>query len=63
MDKVELYERSDGKFDWRRRAANGQIISNSANQGFSRKIDARASIISQFGPDVMIEDIGRLEDD
>ena len=33
-DRVEIYERVDGTFGWRRIAPNGRIISDDAGQGY-----------------------------
>jgi uncharacterized protein YegP (UPF0339 family) len=40
MDKVTVYVRSDGKWDWHRKSENGRIVSSSHNQGYENAIDA-----------------------
>jgi uncharacterized protein YegP (UPF0339 family) len=38
-DYVEVYQRADGLFDWRRVAENSQVVSTSGGQGY---VDASA---------------------
>ncbi len=38
--KAETYLRSDGLWDWRLIAQNGQIVSTSGGQGFTERNDA-----------------------
>ena len=34
MAKREVYERADGKWGWRVKADNGQVVANDGNQGY-----------------------------
>lgn len=40
MTRVEVYRRSDGAFDWRLVAGNGEILCGS-DQGYTERNDAR----------------------
>lgn len=42
MERIEVYEREDGLFDWRLVAANGEVVTGSL-QGFTERNDARES--------------------
>lgn len=48
MEKAEVYRREDGLFDWRVRAANGEIVATSGGQGFTERNDARAAVERSF---------------
>lgn len=48
----EVYERADGRFDWRVRAkGNHEIVATSGGQGFNEKNDALEAALDEF-PDV-----------
>lgn len=47
QDHVEIYRRKDGKYDWRRQAANGDITSTSGGQGYETSTAARRSAQDQ----------------
>lgn len=53
-DRVELYPDAERKWRWRRVAANGEIVADSA-QGYTRKSTARSSARRQC-PDLGIEE-------
>ncbi len=37
-DFVEVFERTDGRFDWRRKnGRNGDVVSTSGNQGYESR--------------------------
>jgi uncharacterized protein YegP (UPF0339 family) len=55
MTEPEIYKRSDGLFDWRLRASNGQIIATSGGQGYTERNDA------QEGADRVIEIMAHLD--
>lgn len=38
--KLEVYPRKDGKWAWRVRASNGQIVATDGGQGYNNKQDA-----------------------
>lgn len=42
--KGEIYERSDGKWGFRVKASNGQIVATDGGQGYSAKTDARSTL-------------------
>ena len=44
MPKVELYPRKDGKWAWRLRANNGQIVATDGGQGYSSLAMARSMV-------------------
>jgi hypothetical protein len=46
-ERVELFERDDGRFDWRRVADGGATVTASGGQGFSRLAAARRSAVSR----------------
>ena len=37
MARAQVYERPDGKWDWRLLAANGKIVATSGGQGYERR--------------------------
>lgn len=38
--KLEIYRRADGKWAWRVRAANNQIVATDGGQGYENETDA-----------------------
>lgn len=40
----EVFKRSDGKFGFRVKAANGQVVATDGGQGYSAKADATATL-------------------
>ena len=38
--KLEIYKRTDGKWAWRVRAENGQIVATDGGQGYENQHDA-----------------------
>lgn len=42
--EYEVFSRADGKHDWRIRAANGNIVATSGNQGYENKQDCLQSL-------------------
>ncbi len=40
----EVYKRSDGKWAFRIKAANGQVVATDGSQGYNSKVDARATL-------------------
>jgi uncharacterized protein YegP (UPF0339 family) len=43
---AEIYQREDRLWDWRVKSANGEIVATSGGQGFTRKEDAAAGILT-----------------
>jgi uncharacterized protein YegP (UPF0339 family) len=39
--KLEVYRREDGKWAWRVRAANGQVVATDGGQGYDHAADAQ----------------------
>jgi uncharacterized protein YegP (UPF0339 family) len=39
----EFYQRLDGKWEWRIKSSNGNIIATSGGQGYNRRVDAEDS--------------------
>lgn len=39
--KLEIYRRLDGKWAWRVRAGNGEIVATDGGQGYENQIDAQ----------------------
>lgn len=42
MTELDIYRRVDGKFAWRLKAGNGEIIATDGGQGFENLADCRA---------------------
>ncbi len=42
--KGEVYQRNDGKWAFRVKAANGEIVATDGGQGYSAKSDAKATL-------------------
>jgi uncharacterized protein YegP (UPF0339 family) len=40
----ELYRRTDGKWAWRIKAANGQVVATDGGQGYESKTHARSTV-------------------
>lgn len=51
-DVVTVYRRADFRWEWRRRAANGE--STSGSQGYENREDA-VEMAAELNPDVTIE--------
>ena len=56
----EIYKRSDGKFGFRVKASNGQVVATDGSQGYSAKSDARSTLEKLLNGDYKggIEDNG-----
>lgn len=39
MPALEIYQREDGRWAWRLRASNGQIIATDGSQGYENRAD------------------------
>ena len=44
--RFEVYETNDGRFDWRLKAGNAEVVATSHRQGFRDRTDAERSIRS-----------------
>ena len=44
MNEEPVYKRSDGLWDWRLLADNGQVIATSGGQGYTEKNDAEEGL-------------------
>lgn len=60
-EHVEVYRREDGRWDWRRISANGNVISTSGGQGYENLEDARG-MATELNYDVPIEIEGDEDD-
>lgn len=40
----EVYKRHDGKWAWRIKARNGQVVATDGGQGYETKTDARSTL-------------------
>ena len=40
----EIFKRADGKFGFRVKASNGQVVATDGGQGYSSKSDARSTL-------------------
>ncbi|CAB4955191.1 unannotated protein [freshwater metagenome] len=40
----EVYKRADGKFAFRVKASNGEVVATDGGQGYSNKADARSTL-------------------
>lgn len=59
--QIEVYQRrSDGLFDWRSLANNGQITGTSGGQGYSSRFNAHRAVKSYFFTALGVEP-GRVE--
>ena len=57
--RFEVYKRSDGAFDWRAVATNGQIVATSGGQGYTEGNDA-AEACERFAEDAAQAEIHRV---
>ena len=46
-DTVEVYMRTDGLWDWRRKAANGQVVATSGGQGYTTRHDVKLAAVRE----------------
>lgn len=53
-DVVTVYRRADFRWEWRRRAANGDVLSTSGKQGYGNREDA-VEMAAEVNPGVTIE--------
>lgn len=44
-DIVEVYVRTDGLWEWRRKASNGQIVATSGGQGYTTRFDVKLAAV------------------
>ncbi len=42
--KGEIYKRADGKYGFRVKASNGQIVATDGSQGYNDKADAKSTL-------------------
>lgn len=42
--KGQLYKRADGKYGFRVKASNGEIVATDGSQGYNDKADARSTL-------------------
>jgi uncharacterized protein YegP (UPF0339 family) len=40
----EVYKRGDGKWAWRLKASNGQIVATDGSQGYNNSADAKSTL-------------------
>lgn len=56
--KAEIYKRTDNLWDWRLKAANGEIIATSGGQAFTERNDAREAMervmAAELDPDFVL---------
>lgn len=54
MSEFEVYRREDGKWAWRLRAANGEIIATDGGQGYENEGDCerigKAVVVGLYAP-------------
>lgn len=43
--KAEVYQRSDGRYDWRMKAENNEIVATSGGQGYNERNDAAEALV------------------
>lgn len=53
-DRIKVYRRADFRWEWRRRAANGDVLSTSGNQGYENREDA-VEMARELNPGITIE--------
>jgi uncharacterized protein YegP (UPF0339 family) len=53
--KVEIYKRWDGKYDWRAKAGNNEIVATSHLQGYENRQDAKDLTDQLFGGHYHVE--------
>lgn len=51
--KLEIYRREDGKWAWRVRAGNGQIVANDGGQGYEKFDDAQRMALKVTNPNAI----------
>ena len=51
--KLEVYRREDGKWAWRVRAANGEVVATDGGQGYENQHDAHSMAIRVTDPAVV----------
>ena len=42
--KGEVYKRSDGKFAWRLKASNGEVVATDGGQGYNSSANAKETL-------------------
>lgn len=61
--KLELYKREDGKWAWRLKGGNGQIVATDGGQGYENRGDAQRMAEGIINPDVVTSVIGGNDED
>lgn len=56
----QIYRRDDGKYAWRIKAGNNEIVATDGGQGYENLADCEALVYTLF-PNVPFEIIGREE--
>lgn len=51
--KLEIYRREDGKWAWRVRAGNGEIVATDGGQGYEKFADAQGMALKVTDPDAI----------
>jgi uncharacterized protein YegP (UPF0339 family) len=51
--KIEIYQRADGKWAWRVRASNGQVVATDGGQGYENRDEAQRMVLSITDPEVV----------
>lgn len=46
-DIIEVYERTDGLWEWRRKASNGQVVATSGGQGYTSRFDVKLAAVRE----------------
>jgi uncharacterized protein YegP (UPF0339 family) len=55
--ELDVYQRVDGKWAWRLKAANGQVVAVDGSQGYEHHSDALAMAIRVSHGDLMRDDL------
>lgn len=59
-ERVEVFEKKDGTFDWRTVSRNENIVATSGSQGYERKIEA-IRMARQQNPGLEVFEVAYVE--
>ena len=46
-DLVEVFQRVDGLWEWRRKSPNGQVVAVSGGQGYTTRFDVKLAAVRE----------------
>lgn len=61
-ERLQVFIRKDGRYAWRKKDGNNQIVATDGGQGFEQRAGAQAAASREF-PTLPVEHLDAVEDD